>query len=143
MKNITINTTTINGTTFAYSWNLTEEEFERMQKDELNGGYEDFYGNLYMGGISFDIVGYTIDGEKTTTFVSGDCYVLYENTGYGCTKKGNIPYDFKDEYCITLPIPVNKSFKEWKKEVENNIFDAVLLSPYLIQKALIADACWD
>lgn len=103
-----------------FCWDkFTKEQYEQVLKkfDSLDTG--DCVGYVHVGDICIDLVTGSVDGNEEEGLVvnalSADYYVLHEDTGYGYTKEGDIPYDYADGHVLKL---TGLSYEEFKAEAE-------------------------
>lgn len=97
-----------------FNWErFTKEQYEKVVKESLS----DYVGAVHVGDICIDLLN---DPELGKIFF--DCYVLHEETGYGYTKEGDIPYDYADGGEINVG---GAQYEEFKAKAEKLFSDYI------------------
>ena len=108
---------------------VTKEEWEALRNDiEMDKSdyptgmcglseFFDVYGNFMKGALCVDVVYRDIDEPEW--LLCGDGYILGEDTGYGYTNNGNIPYDEADGFCFKFD--TSKTYEEMMNSMIDQI----------------------
>ena len=108
---------------------FNEESWWNIQETIRRGDFidgNDVFGQIMCGAICFDLTLRDtdwVDGRCSEWLLCAEAFLLGENTGYGYTNIGRIPYDYCDGFC--LEFDVSNDYQTTLQSFLKQIDDAV------------------